>query len=1021
MSSFSFGGFPPNPNSRPPRQPRRPRPPAPPRITPLRLTVAILAAIALIIYLLSDFWTQVLWFNQLNAGRVIWTKWGSIAAIVAVATVVNATIVGANINWAYKQRPQTGRGTLSANLREYQQALEPIRRVIFWGVPLLIGVMTGLGLATDWRQIVMWINSTPFGQSDPQFGIDISFFVFTLPVLQMLISLLMTVFVVSLIATVVVHYIYGAVSIASPIRVLRPARRQIGILAAIVSLIVGLRYWVGRYALLTLEGTPTDGALYSDVNASIPAQSILAVVSLLVAVLFLVAAFRGTWHLPATGVAVTVVAALVIGMIYPTLIQQFKVEPNKRALESPYIQRNIDATLQAYGIDEVEKQSYTAKTETAAGQLREDSASTQQIRLIDPDIISPTVRQLKQSRSYYTFEEQLSVDRYEVDGEKRDTVIAVRELNLDDLDKNEQNWVNRHTIFTHGYGVVAAYGNRVNVRGEPYWWEEGIPSSGDMGEYEQRVYFSPTSPEYSIVGAPEGAEALELDYLDEKTDSQVATTFDGDGGPAVGNLFNKLLFAIKFKSTNILFASQINSESQILYDRDPALRVSKVAPYLTLDRKPYPAVVDMDGDPSTPKRLVWIVDGFTTSNYYPYSQHIDITEATTDASTALTQQYAPSQHVNYIRNSVKAVVDAYDGSVQLYQWDEDDPIVNTWKKTFPGQIKPLSEISGDLMAHMRYPQDLFKVQRDLLAAYHVTSADAFYTGGDRWRLSENPTSARVEGRRAPSQPPYYLTMQMPGQESAEFSLTSVFVPGGTSEREPMAGFLAVDSETGNEAGKVREGYGKLRLLALPSSTTVPGPGQVQNNFNSNSDIARELNLMDQEGSKVTRGNLLTLPVGGGLLYVQPVYLQGTGSTQYPVLRKVLTAFGGSIGFADTLEAALDQTFQGDSAATVAHGAGVKEPGESGGEEAVELSVAQLLTQALQGARDAMVASDKAMREGDWATYGQEQKKLQSFLEDAVRLQNQIDGANPVSSPSEDADAATAPPSAPATNPADDKN
>ncbi len=1017
MSDFPFGDF-----SRPsrPARPNRPKPPTPPRITPLRITILVLAALAFGIYMLSDVWTEVLWFNQLKAGRVIWTKWGSVAAIVLVATVVNATIVGANITWAYRQRPKSGRGSLGANLREYQQALEPIRRLVFWGAPLLIGVMTGLGLAGDWRQIVMWINSTPFGTTDPQFGLDISFFVFTLPVLQMLVSLLMTVFVVSLIATIVVHYLYGAIALGSPISVTKPARRQIGILAAILSVIVAVRYWVGRYALLTLEGTPTDGALYSDVNASIPAQSILAVVSVLVAVLFVVAAFRGTWHLPATGVAVTVLAALVIGMAYPLLIQQFKVEPNKRALESPYIQRNIDATLEAFGLDEVEKQSYTAKTETSAGQLREDSASTQQIRLIDPDIISPTVRQLKQSRSYYTFEEQLSVDRYEIDGEKRDTVIAVRELNLDDLDANEQNWVNRHTIFTHGYGVVAAYGNRVNVRGEPYWWEEGIPSSGDMGEYEQRVYFSPTSPEYSIVGAPEGAEPLELDYLDEATDSQVPTTFSGDGGPSVGNFFNKLLFAIKFQSTNIFFASQINSESQILYDRDPALRVSKVAPYLTLDRKPYPAVVDMDGDPSTPKRLVWIVDGFTTSNHYPYAQHVDITRATTDASTALTQQYAPSQHVNYIRNSVKAVVDAYDGSVQLFQWDEEDPIINTWKKTFPGQIKPLSEISGDLMAHMRYPQDLFKVQRELLAAYHVTSADAFYTGGDRWRLSENPTSSRAEGQRAPSQPPYYLTMQMPGQESAEFSLTSVFVPGGTSEREPMAGFLAVDSETGSEPGKIREGYGKLRLLALPSSTTVPGPGQVQNNFNSNSDIARELNLMDQEGSKVTRGNLLTLPVGGGLLYVQPVYLQGTGSTQYPVLRKVLTAFGGSIGFADTLEAALDQTFQGDSAATVAHGAGAEGEDADKGKDAAELSIQQRLTQTLQGARDAMVASDKAMREGDWAAYGEQQKKLQSFLEDAVKLQNQLEPAA-----SSDGGAATPAPSGqesapPATEPADDK-
>lgn len=989
MTSFPISGFPQPPNNgqRPPKRP-------PKGMTPFRLTITVLVVAAALIYLLSDLWTEVLWFNQLSAQRILWTKWIAISLIVVIATVANATIVGLNMNWAYKKRPTIIRGDFGANLREYQRALEPLRRIVFWGIPFGIGLFTGLGLATDWRQILLWMNRTPFGTTDPHWGLDVSFYVFTLPILQMIVSLLTTVFVVSLIATVVVHYLYGAIAISPSLRVTKPARRQIGILAAILSLVVGLRYFITRYILLTEGGSRIDGALYSQVHASIPAQSILAATSLIVAILFLVAAFKGTWHLPVAGVAVTIVSALVVGMAYPALIQQFKVRPNERALEAPYIQRNIDATLAAYGLEDVEHQTYTARTDTSPGQLRDDAASTQQIRLIDPDVISPTVRQLKQSRSYYTFEDQLNVDRYEVDGVKRDTVIAVREVNLDGLDQNEQNWVNRHTIFTHGYGIVAAYGNRVDSKGEPAWWEEGIPSRGDMGEYEQRVYFSPSSPEYSIVGAPEGADPLELDYPDEGSDGQVPTTFKGDGGPSIGNFFNKLLFAIKFQSTNIFFASQINSESQILYNRDPALRVSKVAPYLTLDRKPYPAVVDLDGDPSTPKRLVWIVDGYTTSNQYPYAQHIDVTEATFDASSAGTQLYTPSNHINYMRNSVKAVVDAYDGSINLYQWDTEDPILKSWMKAFPGQVKPLSDISGDLMAHMRYPQDLFKVQRSLLAAYHVTKAENFYTGGDRWRLSENPTSNRAADGSVPVQPPYYLTMQMPGQESAEFSLTSVFVPGGQADREPMAGFLAVDSETGSEPGKIREGYGKLRLLALPSSTTVPGPGQVQNNFDANANIARELNLMDQEGSEVIRGNLLTLPVGGGLLYVQPVYLQGTGSTKYPVLRKVLTAFGDSVGFADTLEGSLDQTFKGDSAAELAEGAGSSEGSPETEELDVEQTLQQRLTAALQKARDAMVAADEAMKEGDWSGYGQQQDKLQKALEDAFRLQNQIDSESP---------------------------
>ncbi|MDT3767806.1 UPF0182 family protein [Gleimia hominis] len=990
-----FSSFPrPPAGGRPPSGPRKPSGGNRKRkgLTPLRLTLLILAVVAGLLYLASTLGTEVLWFNQLRSARVLWTKWLSVAAIVVVATACIATIVGVNMTWAYRKRPQSTRGGVGASLREYQQVIEPARRVIFWGIPLVIGLFTGLGLAVDWRRILMFINGTSFGQKDPQFGFDLSFYVFTLPIVQMLLSLLTTVFVVSLIAVAVVHYLYGAVTFTPKLSVTVPARRQLGINAAILSLIVALRYWVARYALLVAEGRPNDGAMFTDVHAQLPAQTILAVTSVLVAVLFLIAAFRGTWHLPAAGVAVTVVSALVFGMAYPALIQQFKVKPNERALQAPYIQRNIDATLQAYGIDDVDSTTYAARTDTEPGQLRGDAESTQQIRLIDPDIISPAVRQLKQSRSYYTFEDMLNVDRYEIDGEKRDTVIAVRELNLDGLDDREQNWVNHHTIFTHGYGVVAAYGNRVGPRGEPQWWEEGIPSSGDMGKYEQRVYFSPESPEYSIVGAPEGSDPLELDYPDEQHDGhQVPTTFSGDGGPNVGSILNKILYAIKFQETNILFASQINPKSQILYDRDPALRVSKIAPYLTLDRRPYPAVVDTDGNPKTPKRLVWIVDGYTTSNQFPYSQHLDVNEETRDATTANTQQYAANDKINYIRNSVKAVVDAYDGSVQLYQWDKQDPILKTWMKTFPGQVKPLEDISGDLMAHMRYPQDLFKVQRSMLSAYHVTKAEDFYTGGDRWRLAENPTSKKGPEGVAPAQPPYYLTMKMPDQDSAEFSLTSVFVPGGKADREPMSGFLAVDSETGNEPGKIREGYGKLRLLALPSSTTVPGPGQAQNDFNSDTTIGPALNLLNQEGSEVILGNLLTLPVGGGLLYVQPVYVQGTGSTKYPVLGKVLTSFGDSRGFADSLEESLDATFKGDSAAHLAGNTGA-EGGEAiaGGEAKGEgKSDAQRLAAALEAADKAIKDGQEALKNGDWQTYGKKQAELQKHISEAMQADKSV--------------------------------
>lgn len=952
-------------------------------------TLSIIAALVLVVVIASKVWTEVLWFDQLGASRVLWTRWGATALLFVLAFLVQFAVVVACVYWAYRGRPSSARGANAANMREYQRVVEPFRKFVFWGLPAIIAAMTAGSVASNWQTFLVWMNRAPFGEVDPQFGLDISFYVFTLPLLEIIAGFLLSTLIISLLAVVGVNYLYGGLSFAPRFSSTAKARRQVGILAALLSLVVALRYWLGIYSLLLKDSEPADGAMYTDVHATLPAQVILAVISLLVAVLFLVAAFRGTWKLPAVGVGVTVVSALIIGGAYPALVQQFKVTPNERNLESAYIQRNIDATLSAYGLDDVEYQTYSAKTEAAPGQLRQDSQSTSQIRLLDPGIVSPTFRQLQQSRPYYTFANELSVDRYTINDERRDTVIAVRDINLDGLQAQQQTWVNERTVFTHGFGVVAAFGNTVQSDGTPAFWEQSIPSQGDLGDYEPRVYFSPRSPEYSIVGAPEGSEPQELDYPDENAASgQVMTTFTGDGGPNVGNPWNKLLYAVKFGSTDILFSSQTNSESQILYNRDPLQRASKVAPFLTLDKNAYPAVVDDDDDPSTPKRLVWIIDAYTTTDKFPYSEHQSLLEATTDSRTAETGIF-DAGNVNYMRNSVKITVDAYDGSVKLYAWEPDEPILQAWSGVYPGMISDISEISGDLMSHLRYPQDMFKVQRKLLETYHVTEASEFYTGGNRWRLSEDPTISANDAATSASQklqPPYYLTMQMPTQDSAEFSLTSVYVPAGAGEtrRAAMAGFLAVDSETGNETGKVREDYGKLRMIALPSSTTVPGPGQVQNNFNTDQTVAQQLNLLNQQGSKVRHGNLLTLPVGGGLLYVQPVYVESTSSTSYPVLRYVLTAFGDQVGFGRTLAEALDQTFGGDSQATLGDETVPDEVTDgAGAEQTQEEKINALLLEA----RDAMVASNQAMTDGDWTAYGKAQDKLAQALDELVSLQS----------------------------------
>ena len=976
-----------------------------PKVGPGAITIAVLVLLGLFVYAASSFWTEILWFQQMHATRILLTRWGVIAGLAVVGVVLSVAVLRIMIGLAHRHRVSSKRGEAAANLRQYQDAIEPFKKLAFWLVALVLGIPAGLRLAEGWQTVLTWLNATPFGKTDPIFGWDISFFVFTLPFLELVVSFLLHLVILSLVVSIVASYLYGGLQAVPRPHATVPVRRHLGILAAVASVIIGVQYWIGRYSLLTQSGDNIDGAMYADVNATLPAHSILAAISIAVAALFLVAAFRGTWRLPTIGVVVTVVAALVIGGAYPALIEQFRVRPNARSLNAPYIQHNIDATLEAYGLDDLDYQTYDATTTAQPGQLREDSESTSQIRLLDPQVIRKTVQQLQQSRPYYSFDSGFFVDRYTINGERRDTVISMRELNLAGLSQEQQNWVNRHTVYTHGFGVVAAYGNSITSDGLPSYWEQSIPSKGEIGEYEPRVYFSQSAPDYSIVGGPEGTPDQELDYPDDNAPGgQVSTTFKGNGGPSVGNVWNKLLYSIKFGSTDIFFSSQTNEESQILYDRDPLLRVAKVAPYLTLEQKAYPAVVDTDGDPSTPKRLVWVVDAYTTTDSYPYAQHQSLSSSTVDSRSQSVGQYIQENSINYMRNSVKAIVDAYDGSVRLFQWDDKDPILSTWMKIYPGSVESKQNISADLMGHLRYPEDMFKVQRDLLTSYHVRDASDFYTGGDRWRLAEETsTAATANGASTATmsssqqqavrvQPPYYLTMQMPGQQSAEFSLTSVFVPGGESKREAMAGFLAVDSETGSEAGKVREGYGKLRLIALPSSTTVPGPGQIQNAYDTNQTIASQLNVLNLSDSTVIRGNLLTLPVGGGLLYVQPVYIQGSGGANYPVLRFVLTAFGNRVGFAPTLAESLDQTFGGDSAAKVAGGDQSADKNKGGGDQQnqAESEPSKQLASALQDANQAIQDGQNALKNNDWAAYGESQKRLNDALTKAIDAQKKLD-------------------------------
>jgi uncharacterized membrane protein (UPF0182 family) len=662
-----------------------------------------------------------------------------------------------------------------------------------------------------------------------------------------------------------------------------------------------------------------------------------------------------------------VVSSLVLGGLYPWIVQTFQVVPNERTLEAPFLQRNIEATRTAYGLNNVEVVEYDATIVAEPGALRNDAKTTASIRILDPALVSDAFRQLEQYRQYYSFPNRLHVGRYEIDGEVQDTVIAVRELNQAGLGES-QSWYNSTIVFTHGFGIAAAYGNKRDSEGKPVFLQSGIPSVGELGEFEPRVYFGANSPVYSIVGATAGAEPLEFDFpAGEDGMRETYTTFAGDGGPSVGNIFNRFAYALKFQSEQILLSDAINSESQILYNRAPAERIAEVAPFLTVDSEIYPAVVD--------GRIKWIVDGYTTTSNYPYSNLEAFNLAILDSASETFNR--DTGEINYIKNSVKATVDAYDGKVELYQWNEEDPILQAWMKVFPDIIQPKSAISGELMSHIRYPSDLFKMQRSVLGRYHVSEAGAFYSQQDAWMTPNDPVGGTGLGTL---QPPYYLTMQAPGQTESAFSIYSTFIPQSTGEttRNVLTGYLIANADAGRDSGVVADNYGQLTLLNLPRETIVPGPGQVQNNFNADSNVSSLLNILRQGSTRVLNGNLLTLPVGGGLLYVQPVYIESTGETSYPLLQKILVAFGDQIAFEDTLEQALDALFGGDSGAETGDAA-VAEPGDSSNADSGNVA----LDVALNAAAKALADKEAALRAGDWDAFGEADERLAIAIEDAL--------------------------------------
>ncbi|MCZ4120140.1 UPF0182 family membrane protein [Streptomyces sp. H39-S7] len=926
------------------------------RTRTLLMTLGALIVLAIAFVMFAGFWTDWLWYRSVHYSSVftttLWTKIG----LFFTFGLLMAAAVGVNIFLAHRLRPPLSAMSLEQqSLDRYRMGIAPYKKWVLLAVCAMVGLIAGGSASGQWRTWLLYTNATQFGTKDPQFHKDVAFYAFDLPWYRFLLSFGFAAVVLGLVAAALVHYLYGGLRITSPGgRATAAATGHLSVLLGIFVSLKAVAYWLDRYGLAVKSSdfkatSSWTGLRYVDANAYLPAKNILFAIAIICALLFFATLWRRTWSLPMIGFGLMVLSAILIGGLYPAIVQKFQVQPNEAAKEAPYIQKNIDATREAYGIEDSKVTPYPgAPTTPNKDILRADANTTASVRLLDPNVVSPTFQQLQQTRGYYAFPSTLDVDRYTTDKKEQDTVVGLRELNVDGIPEN--NWINDHFKYTHGYGMVAAKGTNALADGSPDFTEKDLPATGSLPEYQQRIYYGEQTKQYSIVGGP----TKEIDYTDGS--GEKAFTYTGKSGVGLDNPLTRAAYAVSFGEPQILYSGAIGKGSKVLYNRTPKERVEAVAPWLTIDGDPYPSVVD--------GRVQWIVDAYTTTNGYPYASRTTLGDTTADSLTDGQRTVLAQQNqVNYIRNSVKATVDAYTGDVSLYQWDAKDPVLKTWMKAFPGTVKAKSAISPDLMAHLRYPQDLFKVQRQLLTRYHVTLASTFYSGSEVWQVPDDPAA-----KTGKAVPPYYLSLKMPDQSAQSFSLTTTFTPNG---RDNLSAFMAVDADA------TSKDYGSIRMLQLPPNTTVDGPKQVQSKLNSDNKVAPQINLLKRGGdSTVEYGNLLTVPLNGGLLYVEPVYVRGAG-TNYPLLRKVLVTYGNQIGFQDTLEAALNEVFSSQGSTT--------QPPPSTGQP-TQPTTDPTVAAALAEAQKALDASQAAMKAGDWAKYGEAQKQLATALQKAVEAE-----------------------------------
>jgi hypothetical protein len=800
---------------------------------------------------------------------------------------------------------------------------------------LVLAFFFGIAAMANWQEVLKFISGAAFGAPDPIFNKDIGFYIFSLPVIHAALGFLEMLTVIALGGCAFVYFLRGNFhfsgwTLASGSKKLerilvdRMARIHLGILAAMFFAVIAAGAYLSRFALLTSQSGLVFGAAYTDVTV----RMFILLISSAAAVLAAVSALFWAWKsklMPLIWAASIYLVVGSFGPIVPSFVQKLLVAPNELVKETPYIQHNIAATRQAYALDKIEEREISGDKPITAADIAANNLTIKNVRLWDRDPLLSTFSQIQEIRTYYEFS-QVDNDRYIINGEIRQIMLSPRELSSSSLPN--RNWINERLTFTHGYGVAAGPVNQVTPEGLPVLFVKDIPPKSDVKELEiarPEIYYGEMSNDYVVTKT----KSLEFNY--PKGDENVYAAYEGTGGVQMNSLAKRVFYAVRFQSLKLLLSNDINNDSRILYYRTIAERVAKIAPFLIFDKDPY--IVIADG------KVYWVIDAYTASDRYPYSQ----------------PQVLEGKRVNYVRNSVKAVVDAYNGSVVFYQADAEDPILKTYGAIFPGTFKPMSEMPAALTSHLRYPEDIFALQTAAYTVYHMDDSQVFYNKEDQWEIAAISTDGKEASSGAMQ--PRHIIMKLPGEAKEEFVLMLPFTP---RSKDNLSAWMVVRNDG--------ENYGKLLVYRFPKDKLVFGPKQIIGRINQDPEISQQISLWSQGGSQVIQGPLLVIPIEESLLYVRPLYLKAE-SGKIPELKRVVVAYDNSIAMAGTLEEALSKIF----------GAGSAELSEGTGETETRQPLSENDAERIRKAMSAYEEAIQAQKNGDWARYGEAIKRLGDIL------------------------------------------